>query len=444
EAAGDRHQPRPRPEGARRDGRRLGRGVARRRQPPRRRVVRLERPNRRGHRNGARARAPGPPDLRDARPRRGRLPPLLPRLLQRLAVADPALPPRLGPVLPRRLRRLPRGERRLRRGPRAAAAPRRPGVGARLPPVPAGRGAAAARLPAAPRLLPARALPAARRLLRPAARRRDAGRPGRLRRDRPANGGRRRQPARRAGGRGARRGRLPRVRLPHRDRRRRLHQAGGARGREAGDGAIPPQPGRARAGDRRGPAGLLQGPAAALRRLRGPARALPQPPFARDLPASDAHLARRCGAVPGAAAGVGRAGGPHQRRLRRAGLGAAPLHDARRAAPDARRLHAPRESGTRHAAPRRHEPRRQGVCRGAGPGRSGGAGAVPLRRRGALLDGRAAGQPARPGRDRRSAGPGDGHAVGGTALALAADGRGGARKLGAELVPGLPGGVGGL
>jgi trehalose 6-phosphate synthase len=49
--------------------------------------------------------------------------------------------------------------------------PERRGLGARLPPLPARRGAAPARLPPAPRLLPARALPAARRLLRPAARR---------------------------------------------------------------------------------------------------------------------------------------------------------------------------------------------------------------------------------------------------------------------------------
>ena len=108
EAVGDRHQPRPRPEGARRDGRRSGRGAPGRGQPARCHVVRLERQDRRGHRGGALPPAAGPPHLRDARPRRGGLPPVLPGLLQRLPVADPALPPRPRPFRPRGLRRLPR------------------------------------------------------------------------------------------------------------------------------------------------------------------------------------------------------------------------------------------------------------------------------------------------------------------------------------------------
>ena len=44
------------------------------------------------------------------------------------------------------------------------------------------------------------------------------------------------------------------------------------------------------------------------------------------------------------------------------------------------------------AAARRHEPRRQGICRRAGSGRSRRAGAVALRRRGARMQGGAAGQ----------------------------------------------------
>ena len=158
---------------------------------------------------------------------------------------------------------------------------------------------------------------------------------------------------------------------------------------------------------------------------------LPRPPLARELSPGDADLARRRGAVPDLAAGARRTGRAHQRRLRRAGLGAAALHDARGRPPDPGGLHAPRAGGAGDAAPGRHEPRRQGVRRGAGPGRSGRAGAVPLRRRGALPDGRPAGEPARPGRDRRSAGPGDGHAAGGAAGALAADDGGGAGELGA-------------
>jgi len=50
---------------------------------------------------------------------------------------------------------------------------------------------------------------------------------------------------------------------------------------------------------------------------------------------------------------------------------------------------------TGDAAARRHEPRRQGVHRGAGSGRSRRAGAVALCRRGARMQGSAAGQPLR-------------------------------------------------
>src|SRR3546814_2899793 len=46
-----------------------------------------------------------------------------------------------------------------------------------------------------------------------------------------------------------------------------------------------------------------------------------------------------------------------------------------------------------HAAARRHEPRRQGICGGAGPGGSGRADSVALCRRGAAVEGRDPHQP---------------------------------------------------
>ena len=48
--------------------------------------------------------------------------------------------------------------------------------------------------------------------------------------------------------------------------------------------------------------------------------------------------------------------------------------------------------GAGDAAARRHEPGRQGIRRGAGPGRPGRAGAVAFRRRGRAAEGSAAGQ----------------------------------------------------
>ena len=79
-----------------------------------------------------------------ARPRR-----LLQRLRQPHAVAAAALPHRPGRLQPRDLRRLSPGQRAVRREAGAAAARRRPGLGARLPPDPAGAAAARARRRAA-------------------------------------------------------------------------------------------------------------------------------------------------------------------------------------------------------------------------------------------------------------------------------------------------------
>ena len=88
---------------------------------------------------------------------------------------------------------------------------------------------------------------------------------------------------------------------------------------------------------------------------------------------------------------------PRQRPLRRGRLDADPLrqplaqpHRARRPVPLVAR-------GAGDAAARRHESRRQGICRGAGPGGSGRADPVALcRRRGGMPVG-AAGQSLRPG-----------------------------------------------
>ena len=99
-------------------------------------------------------------------------------------------------------------------------------------------------------------------------------------------------------------------------------------------------PGRPRADHRRRPAGLHQGPAAALLRLRpaawrGSRATGPRSPDLQVAPVSRGDVAqyRSLG-------GSSTNGRPHQRRLCRAGLGAAALHDPRRRAPGAGRLHA--------------------------------------------------------------------------------------------------------
>ena len=74
-------------------------------------------------------------------------------------------------------------------------------------------------------------------------------------------------------------------------------------------------------------------------------------------------------------------GGAHQRRLRRSRLDADPLRQPRLQPHGAGRALSFIARRTGHAAARRHEPRRQGIYRGAGPGRPGRAGAVAFRRR---------------------------------------------------------------
>ena len=140
-----------------------------------------------GRRSGAAdgrgaAAARGGHDLRHDRSDRSGIPLVLRQLRQRRAVAAAALPPRPGGVPARGLRRLPRGQPAVRRGTGPAAARGRPDLGARLPPVPAGRGTAPARRAQPHRLLPAHAVRAAGAAARPAARRRAAAGHVRLRR----------------------------------------------------------------------------------------------------------------------------------------------------------------------------------------------------------------------------------------------------------------------
>src|SRR5690606_40373821 len=102
--------------------------------------------------------------VRDHRPVAPRPRRLLQRLRQPLAVAAAALPHGPGGLQPRDLRGLSPGQCAVRREAGADAARRRPGLGARLPPDPAGGAAARAR-----RALPARLLPArSDALVRPA------------------------------------------------------------------------------------------------------------------------------------------------------------------------------------------------------------------------------------------------------------------------------------
>ena len=121
-----------------------------------------------------------------------------------------------------------------------------------------------------------------------------------------------------------------RLRRSDRHRRRRPSPGGRARGQRQAGAARRRQPGRPRAGDRRRPHGLFQGPAAALRGLWPPARetsrASPPDPLPADLPA----LARGGRRIPQAARRARPAGRPHQRPLLGVRLDAAALFDARR------------------------------------------------------------------------------------------------------------------
>ena len=86
---------------------------------------------------------------------------------------------------------------------------------------------------------------------------------------------------------------------------------------------------------------------------------------------------------------------PHQRRLRRGRVDADPLRQPRLQPQRAGGPLPRRARGAGHAVARRHEPRGQGIRRGAGPGGSGRADPVALRGRGGRVRGGAAGQSVR-------------------------------------------------
>ena len=153
----------------------------------------------------------------------------------------------------------------------------------------------------------------------------------------------------------------------------------------------------------RGSAGLLQGPAPALRRVRALPGGLSAVARQRDLHADRAPVARRHPDLPRDPPRAGRRGRPHQRPLRRGGLDAAALPQPRllpQRADAALRRSAGRAGD---AAARRHEPGGQGICRRAGPGGSRACWCCrssPARRN--ELDCRADRQPVRPDGHRRA------------------------------------------
>ena len=121
-------------------------------------------------------------DLCHDRSHRSGIPRLLCRLRQRRAVAAAAFPPRPGQFPARGLRGLSRGQPAVRRSRWRRCCATTTGLGARLPPDPAGRGTAPARRAQPHRLLPAHAVRAAGAAAGAAARGGAAARDVRLRR----------------------------------------------------------------------------------------------------------------------------------------------------------------------------------------------------------------------------------------------------------------------
>ncbi len=152
----------------------------------------------------------------------------------------------------------------------------------------------------------------------------------------------------------------------------------------------------------RRPARLLQGPAAAHAGLQRAAASLSREPQQRHAHPGRVAVARVGGRVRGDPPGAGAPLRLDQRRIRRARLDARALPAPHHLAPAPARAVPGELRRARHAAARRHEPRRQGVHRGAGRGRPGRAGAVALRRRGrAVARGRARQSVRHPGHRRR-------------------------------------------
>ena len=318
--------------------------------------------------------------------------PVLRGLLQRHPLAALPLLPRHGADRRRRRLRDLRGHQPALRRRRAGAPPAgRPALGARLPPHAHGRDAPPARALRTDRVLPAHALPELRGLPRAPRARAPAPRPPRGGRHRlpdrvvppplrPGDGAPARRGARAGRGRRGLRGPAgaPR-RLPDRRRRRRLRRARraprGPRGGAADPGAGAGPADRAR----RRPARLHQGRAAPPRRHR----AAPRPGPGDAAPALRAdrrpHPRERRRLRADAPRGA-RDGGPDQRppRLRRLHARPLPLPVAPRRSPRRPLRRRGRDAGD--AAPRRDEPRRQGV-RGEPARRRRRAGAERVHRR---------------------------------------------------------------
>ena len=331
-------------------------------------------------------------DARRARRHRaahpGRARPVLSRLLQFRAVAGVSQPPGPCAVRGRLLRAVHRRQPAPRRAAAADAAARRHHLGARLPSDPAGDRAAQARRAEPHRLLPAHSVPALADVHCHSRARASRALPGRLRSHRPADEIRRGEPHRLHGQQRIRQRPVGRAHQAVRPDRHRggishRHRCGGFRQPEAR------QP--ARAGTRREPhrrrrpARLYEGPAAEVQGLRavpGEESPVSRPGGADADRAADPRKRRSLSRHPPGARKPRRL---HQRPLRRARLGAHPLHPSVDAAPPAGRHLPLRPHRHGHAAARRHEPGRQGVCRRPGPRGSRRAHSVALcrRRRGA-------------------------------------------------------------
>ena len=126
------------------------------------------------------------------------------------------------------------------------------------------------------------------------------------------------------------------------------------------------QPARAAADPERRSAGLFQGPAATVYRVRAVPRAVSAAPEQRRVHADRAAIARRHRDVSRDTPRAGSRGRPHQRTLRRSGLDATALSEPRLRAQRADAALCRGTGGAGDAAARRDEPGSEGVCRGAG------------------------------------------------------------------------------
>ena len=172
-------------------------------------------------------------------------------------------------------------------------------------------------------------------------------------------------------------------RVPDRDRRRRRCRASGGRRGVAADAAPDVQHPRPFADHRRRPDRLFERAAGAVCRVFASARALPADARPHRVDADRVAVALGCPGVPRNSQRTRSRRRSHQRSLCRIRLDAGALPEQELQSSDPVRVLPRRRDRARDAVPRRHEPGRQGVCRGAAAGRSRHPGSVVLRRRGA-------------------------------------------------------------